>query len=59
MIINVGKKSEENDHVYVHNWIILLYSRSNHNIVNQLYINKILEMKLKTKNIGVPLMSQL
>ena len=31
--------------VYVYNWITLLYSKNEHNIVNQLYINKFLKKK--------------
>ena len=29
----------------MYNWITLLYSRNDHNIVNQLYFNKTLKMK--------------
>ena len=28
-------------HIYMYNWFILLYSKNQHNIVNQLYSNKI------------------
>ena len=55
--------------IYVNNWIIWLYRRNEHNIVNQLYFNKInitpptpkhttitcypLEL-LRIRNLGVP-----
>ena len=35
--------------VYVYNWIILLYSRNEYNIINQLYINKIIFCKKKKR----------
>ena len=35
--------------VYVYNWIILLYSGNEYNIINQLYINKIIFCKKKKK----------
>ena len=36
----------------MYNWVTLLYSRNQHNIVNQLYFKK------KKKNLGVPVVSQ-
>jgi len=39
--------------VYVYNWIILLYSRNEYNIINQLYINKIIFCKKKKKRKNV------
>jgi len=40
-----GKEYEKNVHMYMYNWITLLYSR-NYNIVNQLYFNKIKFQKI-------------
>ena len=36
-------------YIYVYNWITLLYSRNYHNIVNQLYLNKIKFFKCLAK----------
>ena len=48
-----GQEYEE-EHVimllYTYNWIGLLHSRNEHNIVNQLYVNKIKFKKLKKLN---------
>ena len=37
------KESEKKGCMYMYNWIILLYSRDYHNIVNKLYFNKTLK----------------
>ena len=39
------KNLKKNGRVYLYNWFTLLYSRIYHNIVNQLYVNKILNIK--------------
>ena len=41
VIIYVEKKSARDGCVYMYNGIILLYSRNHHNLINQLYFNKI------------------
>ena len=43
VIIYMGKNLKENGYVYMYNWIILLYSRNYHNIVDQLHFNKTLK----------------
>ena len=44
------KNLNENGYTYMYNWILLLYSRSYHNLVNQLYFNKTLENGKKSWN---------
>ena len=43
MMIYVWKELNENGGVYTYNWIPLLPSRNDHNIVNQPYFNKTLK----------------
>ena len=40
-VINHDGKEYETECIYMYNWITLLYCRNQHNIVNQLYFNKI------------------
>ena len=37
----------------MYNWITLLYSRNDHNIINQLYFNKVLKNEKKKVYINV------
>ena len=40
-VINHDGKEYETECIHMYNWITLLYCRNQHNIVNQLYFNKI------------------
>ena len=44
---------KENGCVFMYNWITSLYSRNNHNIVNQLYFINIKIFKMKTRIKGL------
>ena len=49
VMIYMGKESEREWYVYMYNWIILLYTRNYHNVVNQLCLNKTLQNGKKAK----------
>ena len=50
MIFNVLGQAIMEKNVYMHNWITLLYSRNQDNVVNQLYFNKINFLRKKEKS---------
>ena len=50
----------QSDHIYIHGWVSLLYSRNWHNTVNWLYCNKKIFLKKQTDKIkNYPWLSQL
>ena len=48
-VINHNGKEYKKQCLYMYNWITLLYSRREHNIVNQLYFNKHTHTQADTK----------
>ena len=44
------KNLRENGYVYMYDWVTLLYSRNDHNLVNQLYFHKTFFKKRLNKN---------
>lgn len=42
---------KKNIHIYVYNWITLMYSRNDHDTVNPLYFNNTLKNEKNRENI--------
>ena len=49
--LNHNRKEYEKECMSMYNGITLLYSRNEHNIVNQLYLNKIIKKKTKRNSV--------